>query len=129
MLSAWSVAMSPRSYDFLEALGIFTLGFIGVSLVAYLIVGVPSIVYALLMEYVINAHVKTAARVITLSALFGALTGAGVSVLLLVKPDPLFSTALTIIGGTVGCSMGYVLRRMYTKAADSALRPTHEARN
>ena len=69
---------------------------------AFLIMGLPSIIYSMLMEYVLNPRIKNGKLLIAASTILGILAG---SILDLVS--------MTIIGGIVGFIVGLVLRSNY----------------
>jgi hypothetical protein len=83
---------------------------IGVSVGAYLMVGIQSI----LMEYVVNPRLRKDGIVIAASALLGALSGAAMP-LVFPKWDGWFIGIWVAVGVIVGAVMGYVLRHMYRR--------------
>jgi hypothetical protein len=117
LLLTWSLALGPKRLR-LDELWIMPLGYLGVTLVGYLIVGAQSILYALLMEYIINRRLQSDITVVGVSALLGAIA-AGSVLLLFPRWDALFATVLLAIGAIVGTVVGHFLRRMYKRALDA----------
>lgn len=68
---------------------------------SYVFMIIPSILYALIMEFYINTKVKNDFAAISFSTIFGALTGLFVQ--------------LTTIGALTGLLMGIILRSLYFK--------------
>jgi len=88
------------------------LGWISASLYGYLLVGVQSLLYAFIMEHVINRRLGSDVVAVALSALLGALAGA--TMLLIFRGwDSWFAVAWFMLGAIVGLVVGYILRRMY----------------
>lgn len=88
--------------------GFFSIQMLGIILLSYLFVGLPSAIYSLLMEFVINPHTINNAFVIILSMLLGMLSG--------VVVFGIFGFVSLIVGAVVGLIVGIMLRWLYIKA-------------
>lgn len=74
---------------------------LGLMMYAYFLIGIQSIIYSLLMEFVINPKIKNSLAVVILSSALGGLSGA-----MLLEPG-------LVVGAITGMLMGIILRRMY----------------
>lgn len=78
-------------------------GFLALLLIAYLFIGIQSLVYAVLMEYVINKYIANTIFAVAISTVLGACSGATIS--------------QTHLGTFIGLILGVVLRFMYARSA------------
>lgn len=79
--------------------------FLGITLGAFIFVGIQSLIYAFFMEYLVNRVIESNVRAVLVSMLLGVLAGA-------IFPSLMFFT----IGAVVGLVVGIVLRYAYVKA-------------
>lgn len=88
-----------------ESIDILTLvyGMFLFSLLSYVFVGIQSIVYSCLMEFIINRFVKNDAAAVGISTLLGALSGL------------IIGGFGAVIGAMVGLIVGAILRSNYRK--------------
>ena len=100
-------------FDIQAVLGML-LFWIAISAYAYLFAGVQSVLYAVLMEYVINPRFRSDAAAIVSSAFLGALAAAAMT---LFSPQWKIGSvgAMIVLGVIVGATVGYILRRMYKR--------------
>lgn len=73
----------------------------GFMMSAYFLTGIQSIIYSLLMEFLINPKIKNNFAVVILSSALGGLSG-----IILLKPG-------LVVGALTGMLTGIILRRMY----------------
>jgi hypothetical protein len=104
-----------------EALWGLPLAIIGGSLYAYVLVGAQSVLYAVLMEHLINRRLRGDAEALAASAFLGALVGATAALMLSRWEWEIWPLAfLSVVGAAVGFVVGKILRRMH-KATNSVL--------
>ena len=96
---------------------LLTLGML--VLTGYAFVGVQSVIYAFLMEYVVNVRARSDVAAATIGGVIGAVSA---------LPSAGFLSA-PVAGGVgllVGLLVTLLLRSMYKTAANSAMQPTPE---
>ena len=76
----------------------------GFMMSAYFLTGIQSIIYSLLMEFLINPKIKNNFAVVILSSALGGLSG-----IILLKPG-------LVVGALTGMLTGIILRRMYLRS-------------
>ncbi len=92
-------------------------GILMVLIGSYLFVGVQSIVYSLVMEFLVAPKVRSKKLAIFLSGAMGFLSGL------------LISTGLSFLGLLVGCLVGWYLISHYQKSVNKGLHRNHSLRS
>lgn len=98
--------------DLLQLMGVF-------AIFAFLIVGILSFLYSIIMEFVINQYIHNSVIAISISMLLGAAVGTTVEI---------DRATYSLVGAIVGLFMGYLLRKLYNKEqANKALQLTSKS--
>ena len=102
--------------------GILIFIFVGLA-----VVGIPSLLYSLLMEFYVHRRIKKDSMALVVSILLGFLSGAiPMAIFEIIRPsydDPIKNTlimaiSIGVIGAITGALTGYILRKHYKNNPD-----------
>ncbi len=106
------VSGSASTLDSSEIVSVYNIWLI----FAYLMIGLQSVLYSLIMEFLINRKLNNNYQVISISCFLGAFFGS-----LELKSLDFHLTEITTLGAFTGVITGVILRTAYQRAANKAM--------